>query len=419
MSQTQLDVRGDSFFINDKPVYSEIPAAPQAIHGLLLNARFIQGIFDDAADPSRFARFGHDTWDPDANTDRLIAALPDWQAHGLRAFTVGFQGGGPCYTTDNNSIVNNPYGSDGTTLDAAYAARMDRLIRAADAIGMGVIVSFFYGSQTRHLTDGKAVRNATATAAAFLRDGGYGNVLIEIANEHNVDPFRKHPLLFEPEGVAMLIELAREQSGGRPVGCSSYGNWLEPEIAAASDVVLIHGNGCTRGQLSRLAARARQAAPNRPIVCNEDSPCIGQLAVATAERFSWGYYNNITKQEPPADWGITPGEDTFFALRMAQAVGIDVELPDGDDRYVLQGIDPRWTVGGQYWPRLASLQPETIDHVEFIEGDRLIGRSWDEPFFLHAKNNWMSHAWTPAEPAALRAVVHLRDGTTIEKTPTD
>ena len=59
--------------------------------------RFIQGIFDDKADASRFERFGRH-FDPEENTASLIAALPEWYAHGLRAFTVGFQGGGPCFT---------------------------------------------------------------------------------------------------------------------------------------------------------------------------------------------------------------------------------------------------------------------------------------------------------------------------------
>jgi hypothetical protein len=282
---------------------------------------------------------------------------------------------------------------------------------------MVVIVSFFYGAQTRHLADGRAVRDATATAANFLREGAFSNVIIEVANEHNVGPFRKHPILFEPEGVAMLIDLARQQSGQMPVGCSSYGNWLEPEIAAASDVVLIHGNGTTRGQLARLAARSRQVAPGRPIVCNEDSQCIGQIPVAVAGRFSWGYYNNITKQEPPADWSITPGEDAFFALRMAEAIGIDVELPADEDRYVLQGVDPRWSVDGKYWPRLASLYPETIDRVEFFDGDTLLDRSWDPPFMLFTRNTWMANPWQSGDSSKLRAVVYLRDGSRIEKTP--
>ena len=417
MPRTRLEIRGERFLINDLPVYSEIPQSPPHVHGLLMNARFIQGIFDDAADPKRFARFGHAEWDPEGNTDRLIAALPQWHAHGLRAFTVGFQGGGPCYTTDNNTIVNNPFGADGTRIDPAYAGRMDRLIRGADEAGLVVIVSFLYGSQCRHFATGKALRTAVETAARFCRDGGYTNVILEVANEHNVEPFKRHPIAFTAQGMASLIDRAREASGGLPVGCSSYGGWLEPEIAEASDVVLIHGNSCTRQQLRNLAAKARQAAPGRPVVCNEDSPCIGQIPVACAERISWGYYNNLTKQEPPADWSITEGDDRFFALRMAMAVGIEVELPAEEDQVVLQGLDPRWTVGGKVWPRLASLYPERIDRVEFYNGDQFLDVTYDEPFFLFWKNNWMCRAWEVDDPSGLWARVHLADGSSRDVRP--
>lgn len=43
---------------------------------------------------------------------------------------------------------------------------------------------------------------------------------------------------------------------------------------------------------------------------------------------SWGYYNNMTKQEPPVVWGIKNDEDWFFAMRMAQSLGISsCDLP--------------------------------------------------------------------------------------------
>ena len=99
MPKTRVSTQGESFLINDKLTYSEVENSRPGVHGLLMNARFIQGIFDDRAVPERFARFGHEVFDPAANTDRLIAALPDWYAHGLRAFTVGLQGGGPCFTS--------------------------------------------------------------------------------------------------------------------------------------------------------------------------------------------------------------------------------------------------------------------------------------------------------------------------------
>jgi hypothetical protein len=97
MAKTKVTVKGVDFYINGKKTYEEIPGSKKNSHGLLWNARFIQGIFDDKADPGRFARYGFDKWDAEDQTNRLIAALPEWYKYGLRAFTVGIQGGGPCF----------------------------------------------------------------------------------------------------------------------------------------------------------------------------------------------------------------------------------------------------------------------------------------------------------------------------------
>jgi hypothetical protein len=414
MNATQLSIENETFLMNGRLVYSDIPSVPAAHHGLLMNARFIQGIFDDAAAPERFARFGHTTWDPEAQTDRLIAALPDWYRYGLRAFTTGFQGGGPCFTTDNNTIDNNPFGADGTTLDPAYAARMDRLIRAADAEGMVVIVSLFYCAQCRHLKDGAAIRNAVKTAANFLRDGGYSNVIIEVANELDVAPFKAHPLIFYPEGMASLIDLARDESGGLPVGCSGTGGYLSREVAEASDVILVHGNGLTRQAYYNMIQEVRAWKLNRPILCNEDSQALGNMQVSMDLGVSWGYYNNLTKQEPPTHWGITRGEDQFFARRMAEGLGIDVPPIPEEEHFYLQGTEAHATVDGKRWIRLAALHPETINRVDFYRNGELYYQSYDEPFSVHFKCNWLQGAvddggtWT--------ATVHCSDGKTVELT---
>ena len=75
MSQTTLNTQNTKFTINNRLTYSDIPGTKPEAHGLLMNARFIQGIFDDKADVSRFSRMGY-AWDAEANTDRLITALP-------------------------------------------------------------------------------------------------------------------------------------------------------------------------------------------------------------------------------------------------------------------------------------------------------------------------------------------------------
>ena len=56
MAKTLLGIENDRFTINGKLTYSDIPRTHPQAHGLLMNARFIQGIFDDRADPDRFSR---------------------------------------------------------------------------------------------------------------------------------------------------------------------------------------------------------------------------------------------------------------------------------------------------------------------------------------------------------------------------
>ena len=417
MSSTTVDVKGTSFLVNDKLTYSEIEGSSVEAHGLLMNARFIQGVFDDRAQPERFARFGHDPWDPEANTDRLIAALPQWHAHGLRAFTVGLQGGGPVFTIDDwSTIDNNPYGEDGKSVDPAYAGRLDRLIRGADQAGMVAIVSFLYASQGPRLRDGLAVRSAVTAAARFLRDGGYTNVIIEVANEHNLNGFKNHPIIQSAEGICYLIDLAREESGGLLTGSSGSGGRADREVAEASDVILIHGNGCTRQEYYNLVKKVQGWDLDKPIVCNEDSPCIGQLVVAYQTRTSWGYYNNPTKQEPPADWSITSGEDTFFARRMAAGVGIQLPPLPPEDQHYFQGFEPDTTLDGKRWIRLASLYPEKIDYVEFYRNGQLIDVAYDEPFFVDYKTTWIQGpVHIQPDDREWKARIVQADGEAIEK----
>ena len=417
MGKTTVSIENESFLINGQPTYAEIATGKPEAHGLLMNARFIQGVFDDRADPGRFARWGHSDWDPKANTQNLIDALPQWHGYGLRAFTTGFQGGGPCHTIANNTIDNNPFGEDGTRLDPAYAERMDALIKGADAQGMAVIVSYFYGAQARRLKDGRAVRAAVATASGFLKEGGYTNVLIEVANEMNIGEFRHHPIIQEPEGMAALIDLAREASGGLAVGCSGGGGYRNREVAEASDYILIHGNGQSRQKYYAMVQEVKSWDQGKPIVCNEDSQALGNLGVAYKTGTSWGYYNNMTKQEPPADWSVTKGEDTFFAHRMAEGIGIEVPAIPKEDQYYLQGLEPDWSYDGQRWIRLASLYPETISYVDFYRDGKLYYTSYDESFPINFHSNWRYGGVDIGDDdSEWKAVVHLADGEVLERT---
>ena len=389
--QTKLTLQEDKFFLNGTLVYDEIPHCPHK--GLLMNMRMIQGVYDDKCEPERYHRYGK-VFDPAVNTQELIDALPAWYEKGIRAITVGFQGGGPCFTIDNQTIENNPFSADGTSIDPAYLDRMEKIILAADALGMVVIVSYFYGAQTRFIPDDYAVMNCVKTASNWLRDKGFTNIIIEIANEHDVRQFMVHPILYTPVGMVRLIEIAKRESNGMPVGCSGTGGYYDESIAQASDIIILHGNSLSRQRFYDILQKAKAVRPIRPILINEDSQAMSNLEVAVREEISWGYYNNMTKQEPPVYWGITKGEDEFFALRVCKVLGIPFTEPQGEERFYLQGLEPHMTYENKRWIRLASYFAEEIDYVEFFRNGTFVGRAYDDPFMIPADNsNWRQKAY--------------------------
>lgn len=69
MGKTSYRIENGNFYINGKLTYSELPGSDKNVHGLLFNARFIQGIFDDRnpANHGKYDRFGK-VFDPELNT---------------------------------------------------------------------------------------------------------------------------------------------------------------------------------------------------------------------------------------------------------------------------------------------------------------------------------------------------------------
>ena len=413
----KISTQGTKILLDGKLTYSEISQSNPACHGLLMNMRMIQGVFDDKKDVQRFNRYGK-IFSPEQNTKELIEALPAWYDHGIRAITVGFQGGGPCFSLNNYTIENRPYSEDGTSIDPAYRQRMKDIILAANQIGMVVIVSMFYGAQTRFLKDDNAVYAAVKSVSNFLRDEKFQNVIIEISNEYDVTCFNRHPVLHLPQGIVSLIEMAKRESGGMYVGCSGTGGNFNEAICQASDIILIHGNDQNRQRLYNLIQKCKTIKPERPIVINEDSQALSNMVVAVDEYVSWGYYNNMTKQEPPTYWGITKGEDQFFALRTKELLGIQKNTLALEDCFHLQGLEPHMTYEGKRWIRLASLYPETINNVAFYRNGELVGKAWDDPFMLNSVgSNWLQSAFTEEIKSGetWKAVVTLHTGEVIEK----
>jgi hypothetical protein len=94
---TEITIHDAQFHINGKPTYAKRQWRGLDIEGLLLNARLVQGIFDDLNLATRPLWAYPDTglWDAERNTCEFIAAMPEWRRRGLIAFTINLQGGSP------------------------------------------------------------------------------------------------------------------------------------------------------------------------------------------------------------------------------------------------------------------------------------------------------------------------------------
>ncbi len=217
---TRIDLDHGHWLINGHPTN---PGS--AAEGLLMNVRMVNAVFED---PSK-----HPEFDPDANTARFIARLSDYAAHGVNAFTICLQGGMPGYEGATNSAFE-PDGSLRTT----YLARVERVIRACDQQGIVVILGLYYQRQSAILRDEAAVRAGVVNAARWVRECGFGNVLLEIANEYPHRGFA-HDLIRNPKSQAELIRLARQTAPGLLISASGYGDGrIDPEVAEAVDFLL-------------------------------------------------------------------------------------------------------------------------------------------------------------------------------------
>ena len=338
---TVVSIAGDEFHINDKPTYAERTWRGHKIQGLLLNARLVQGSFDDR-NTNTVARWAYpDTgkWDADRNTREFVAAMPEWRHHGLLAFTLNLQGGSPTGYSQQQPWHNSAFEADGS-LRADYQARLGHILNKADELGMVVILGYFYFGQDERLQDEAAVLRATDNATRWLLDLRWRNVLVEVNNECNV---RYDHAVLRPDRIHELIRRVQAmQAGGRRllVG-TSYGGGTVPKenVVRVSDFLLLHGNGVSNP--NRIAGMVRQlrAVPGytpKPILFNEDDHFDfdknqNNFIAAVGEHASWGYFDFRMKgegfdegfQSVPVNWGLSSERKKGFFRLLAEITGSD------------------------------------------------------------------------------------------------
>jgi hypothetical protein len=329
--QTSVSIVGEEFYINGKPTYANTTWHGHKLQGLLLNARLVQGIFDDRNTNTVSWWSYPDTgkWEPERNTREFIASMPQWRRNRLLAFTINLQGGSPRGYVSAQLWHNSAFEEDGS-LRPDYAARLERILDRGDELGMVVILGYFYFGQDQRLRDETAVLRATDNATRWIFDHGWKNILVEINNECNV---RYHHPILQPARVHELIQRVQSfKDGGRRLLVSaSYGGGTIPKenVVRAADFLLLHGNGVSDpkriGEMVRQT-RAVAGYTSKPVLFNEDDhydfekPDNNFTAAVTAYA-SWGLYDQGTNdyhngfQSPPVNWRInTQRKQDFFRL---------------------------------------------------------------------------------------------------------
>ena len=376
---TAVGIAGGDWLVDGRPTLAGRCWRGLRMEGLLLNSRMANGVFDDLNPLTRGLWAYPDTgeWDPERNTDELIAALPDYRAHGLAAIGLNLQGAAPggYYRWSDEAVAalvararatghagadaaqiwrglasprSQPWDSGAFDsrgrLRPAFAARAGRVIAAADRLGMVVCLGLFYFGQDERLRDEAAVLAAVDGACDWLLGLAHENVVVEIANEVDI-PLYEHSSLTVGKVHALVARARAHRRGARRllVGTSVSGRRAPTEaIVEASDFILLHGNGLDDpARVSARVAETRALAAYRgqPTLFNEDDHFDfdrprNNFSAALEARAGWGYFDpgagaggriawgnyRDGYQNPPIDWSIgTARKRAFFAAVKAVA----------------------------------------------------------------------------------------------------
>jgi hypothetical protein len=324
-SATKVGISGTKFLLN-----GDVINYGTAAEGLLLNSRMVQAVFDDE-NPATLAKRKYPdsgTWDPERNVNEFITALGSYRDHGLNAVTVGLQGGFPGYP-GNITTAFNPDGS----LKAAWMSRLDRLLTAADAAGLVVILQCFYQSQDDELANEAAVRDAVDNVVDWVIAHGHSNVLLEIANESNEQLYSSHKIL-QPTNIHELITQAQIRSHGELLISTSFvGGVIPPaNVHETVDYILLHAESDATPQevssmVDKVQTSSQYVEDPRPIVFNEAGTSTAIMDAALQSGASWGYYdqglNNYRDgfQSPPVNWTINTSLKGDFFEHVAEVTG--------------------------------------------------------------------------------------------------
>jgi len=339
-TNTRISIVDGRWRLNGQVTYPGTQA-----EGLLMNVRMVNAVFEDRK---------RTEFDTGQNTNEFITKIPEYVAHGIRAFTINLQGGFPGY----EGAVNSAFNPDGS-LRNGYLQRVKRVIETCDRNGAAVILGCYYQRQDQVLTDEEAVKTGVINTVRWLTESGFTNVVLEIANEFDHSGF-DHPILKNPEGQVELIRLARSIRPELLVSTSGLGSGRLPDsVAKASDFLLIHFNGTSLDDIpNRIQALKKYV---KPIVCNEDQK-YGEQAAKAAQlsvrhSASWGFMHEKTNQHFPFHFTGTQDDPTVYGMLKT------LTTPKRGEAY----FPPPESEGG--WRKLD--KPDEIRRIAGMDPDKL------------------------------------------------
>jgi hypothetical protein len=341
---TAASIAGNAFHVNGRPTYPGRFYKGSKVEGLLFTSRMVNCIIDDRNPETRgMWAYADGPWDPERNTNEFIAMLPVYRAHGLTSIAFNIQGGSPMGYGWHQPWHTSGYTPDGHLLPD-YRARLIRVLDAADKAGLVVVLGYFYISATPALADEAALIRATDEVTDLVCDGGYTNVMIEVANEVDlprwpydiIKPARTHELVMRVQSRST----GRVKTGaGRLLVSTSFAtdNPIPEKILETADYLLYHGNGLATPDAVRARAgqiRATAGYRGQPLLINEDDhfdfdkPDNNMLAAVQAYS-GWGFfdYRQIRErfedgyQSLPVDWGINSVRKKGFFKLLAEVTG--------------------------------------------------------------------------------------------------
>ncbi len=316
---TVVSIVDGRWFINGERTYPGTPS-----EGLLLNVRMVNATFEDDRPPDVWPPALPRTFDPDANTRTFIARLPEYRDQGIRAITLSLQGGSPGYEGAHNSAFE----ADGS-LRPACLERVRSVIAACDELNLVVILGCLYQRQhgepptrlPRALAGRDAIRAAVRNTALWLRDSGFRNVVLEVANEYahsGYSRWRDGEWLRTPAAQVELINVARTVHPGLAVSTSGMGNGtIAPAVGEAVDFILVHLNNTSLDTIPARLGAVKSAHPKKPVVVNEDDKTgaagarAAELSVAAG--VSWGYMGTAVNQYAPFEYGGASDDPPVYA----------------------------------------------------------------------------------------------------------